>query len=119
LQKYASALPILRRAVAADSLQAKMWSDLGLAMIMTGDSLGAQRALDQALNLDSELAVAWYNRGLMHYHARRWTEAVTDLQEAARLAPGNQEITNILQRARLLEQRTQSGPENAKPNKIQ
>ena len=46
-------------------------------------------ALDRALSLDPELAVAWYNRGLMHFHAHRWQEALNDLEEAAALADDN------------------------------
>ena len=105
-EQYTAALPLLQRAVAADSTRAQAWTDLGFAMIMTDHLEGAMIALDRALTLDPDLAVAWYNRGLMYFHAQHWKEAVADLQEAARLAPDNTDITQVLQRAILMVQRS-------------
>ncbi len=106
-EHYASARPLLAAVVAADSTDALAWSDLGLALIMTADPSEAEAALDHALALDPGLAVAWYNRGLMHFHHEQWPEAVHDLERAARLAPDNAGILQILQRARLLAAREQ------------
>lgn len=102
---YLAARPLLERAVMADSTSARAWASLGLSLIMTADEATAKAALDRALALDPELAVALYNRGLMHFHAKRWQDAVEDLQEAARLTPDNQEIIALLQRSRLLARR--------------
>ncbi len=104
-EEFSAALPLLRRAVAADTACARTWSDLGYALIMIEDLENAMITLDRALVLDPTLAVAWYNRGLMNFHAQRWEEAVADLQEAARLAPDNPSIAEVLQRAILMVQR--------------
>jgi hypothetical protein len=45
----------------------------------------------------------------MHFHAQRWEEAAADLAQAARLAPGNREIVELLQRAQLLARRAAPG----------
>ncbi|MFO7654863.1 MAG: tetratricopeptide repeat protein [Candidatus Krumholzibacteriia bacterium] len=105
LEQPTAALPHLERAVELGDGEAQTWSDLGLARIHAGDVAAAEDALDRALDLDPQLPVAWYNRGLMHYHARRWSRAASDLAEAARLAPGNQEIVDLLQRAELMARR--------------
>jgi tetratricopeptide (TPR) repeat protein len=107
-EKYREALPLLRQAVAADSTAARAWAGLGLALIMTGDTSRGADSLDRALQIDPRLAVAWYNRGLMNFHAQRYEEAVRDLQEAAHLAPDSQEIVSLLQRARLLLRRDEA-----------
>jgi len=107
---FGSALSLLRRSVAIDSLRAATWSDLGYGLLMTQDIAAAHEVLDRALGLDPGLAVAWYNRGLLHFHARRWSEAVSDLSEAARLAPDNQDIASILQRALLMQERAPTDP---------
>jgi tetratricopeptide (TPR) repeat protein len=106
-EKYAAARPLLAAVVAVDSTHALAWSDLGLALIMTADPTEAEAALNHALALDPELAVAWYNRGLLHFHHEQWPEAVHDLERAAQLAPDSAEIAQILQRARLLAAREQ------------
>ncbi len=110
-ESYEAALPLLHRAVAADPQAPVAWSDLGLALIKAGEMETAVQALDTAISLDPELAVAWYNRGLTHFHAKRWPEAVIALEEAMRLAPGNENIQQILQRAIMMEKRTASSEE--------
>jgi tetratricopeptide (TPR) repeat protein len=101
-EEYPAARTLLQQSVAIDSTRAEPWSSLGMSMIMTGDMEAGGRALDRALDLDPELAVAWYNRGLLHFHAQRWEESARDLERAAQLAPDNQEIITLLQRAQLL-----------------
>jgi tetratricopeptide (TPR) repeat protein len=105
-EAYLAAIPLLQKAVASDATQAKYWTDLGYALIMTNALEEAMLALDRALALDASLAVAWYNRGLMYFNAQQWENAVADLQEAARLAPDNPEIQEVLQRAILMVQRS-------------
>ena len=92
-----NALGPLHKAVVLDPDVAEAWSDYGLALIMIGDSKGAEEALTRAVELDADLATAWYNRGLMHFHAGRMKEAEADLAVAARLAPRNEEIGQLLQ----------------------
>ncbi len=95
------ALELLERAVAAAPGFAEAWSALGYARLMTGKHAEGMAALDHALELDSELATAWYNRGLARYQRRDWAGAVADLERAAQLAPGNQELIALLQQAQI------------------
>ncbi len=104
---YAAAVPQLQRAVELNPSAARAWSDLGLALIKTGDTESARVALDEAIKRDPSRAVAWYNRGLMYFHAGQWSEAVADFERAIHLAPNNQEILQVLQRAKMMERRSQ------------
>jgi len=98
---YRRALPYLRKAVDAQPALAQGWSALGYALLMTSQGAAGELALDRALTLDPELPEAWYNRGLVHYHAHRWTAAAHDFERALELAPGNQdEILPLLQQSR-------------------
>lgn len=99
-QNQERALPFIRRAVILRPEDAEVRSDLGLALVMTGDEDGALEAFGRALELDPELATAWYNRGLVHLHAERLEEAEADLAEAARLAPDHPELGQLLQQVR-------------------
>jgi Flp pilus assembly protein TadD len=107
---YRLALTLLQRAVAIDTSQARIWSDLGYALLITEALEQASVVLDRAIELDPTMAAAWYNRGLMHFHAKRWEEAAADLQEAAHLAPGNETIAEVLQRTLLMIQRNRQQP---------
>ncbi len=92
------AIPHLRRAVELDGKNAGAWSDLGMALIMTGNRPGAKRALTMSIDLDPDSATAWYNRGLMNLHEDNLDQAEADLLKAAELAPENQEVAKLLQR---------------------
>ncbi len=72
---------------------------------MQNDPPAAQAAFDRALALDPGLVTAWYNRGLMHLHAGELDAAASDLAEAARLAPDNQEVARLLQQIRARQRR--------------
>jgi len=96
-QRHAEAANHLRHALVATPDLAQAWSDLGLALIMDGNETEAAEALSKAITLDKNLAAAWYNRGLMHLHAGDLDLAEADLVEAARLAPDNRDVANLLQ----------------------
>jgi len=101
------AIPHLRRAVELDRENPGAWSDLGLALIMTGDGPGAKRALTTSIELDPDSATAWYNRGLMNLHADNLDQAEADLLKAAELAPENREVAKLLQR--IVQKRKKAG----------
>ncbi len=100
-EKHTEAIVHLKRALAVDDSGARQWSDLGLALIMVGDRAAAGEALTRAILLEPTLAAARYNRGLMYLHAGDLAAAESDLIVAAELAPGNQEIINLLQQVKL------------------
>ncbi|RKZ12580.1 hypothetical protein DRQ50_11725, partial [bacterium] len=99
-QRQDRALPYLRRAVRFDTKLAPAWSDLGLALVMTGDLDGAREAFARSLENDDSQVAAWYNRGLLNLHEDRLVEAEADLARAAALAPTNLEIGQLLQQVR-------------------
>lgn len=96
----AHARPVLERATNAAPGRARVWSDLGLAYIQLGLPDRALPALEHALNGDPTLAVAWYNRGLLRFHMDDLEGAVEDLNRACELAPGNKDISALLERLR-------------------
>ena len=107
---FEAALPQLEEAVTLNASSARVWSDLGLARARVGNSDGGRIALDQALAIDPSLVVAWYNRGMLNYYERRWPDAIADLEQAAQLAPQNQEIVEALQRVKLAERQESQRP---------
>ena len=101
-QRSRLALPMLRKALAADPSLSLAWNDMGFALLMADKPDEGLAALDRALALDPELASAWYNRGLLFYRQHEWQAAMDDLAEAARLAPENVEIGALYQQARMM-----------------
>lgn len=98
-ERWYDAVPVLERAVAGAPGRARIWGDLGLALLMAKRHDEGEDALDTALSLDPDLAAAWYNRGLARYLNRRWDDAVADLEQARELAPDNEGILNLLRQA--------------------
>ncbi len=96
--RFGAALSMLQAATAADSSDARAWSDLGYALLQVGRQREGTQALDRALALDPDLAVAWYNRGLARYRRGDLDGALADLEHAARLAPDDPAVAELLQR---------------------
>jgi tetratricopeptide (TPR) repeat protein len=97
-ERQSRAIRHLNRAVELDEDYAAAWRDLGLALIMAGDRVGADKALTKSLELDPTSVTAWYNRGLLNLHDGNLEQAEADLKKAATLAPENQEVARLLQR---------------------
>lgn len=100
-ENHRAAIGYLEQALAKAPEQARTWSDLGLAMIMEGERDQASVAFSEALDRDDSLVIAWYNRGLMHFHAGDLEAAESDLRRAAELAPEQLEIGKLLQQIHL------------------
>jgi hypothetical protein len=109
-EKPRQARSYVERAVSFYPEDAQCWTDLGYILVLNEELDAAHQALSRAIALDAGLAAAWYNRGLMHFHAHRWGPAVDDLTEAARLAPGSEDVMSLLQRAAQVLQREGPGP---------
>lgn len=99
-QRFARARPLLERAVGLAPDQARLWSDLALSYIQLGEPEQAMAALSRALSLNENLAVAWYNRGLLRWNLDDLAGARADLERAAALAPDDPEIGGLLQQVR-------------------
>jgi tetratricopeptide (TPR) repeat protein len=91
----ARAEPMIRSATEKFPDDGVCWADLGLVEVMTGNRAAAREAFDRALELDPSLAVAWYNRGLLHSQAGQFEEALEDVQQAAILRPDDPEIAGL------------------------
>ena len=99
-KNYNEALPVLEQAAVDFPEDAGVWADLGLVRIKKTGRDPARDAFGRALELDSSLAVAWHNRGLLNLQDRRYAEALTDLEKAAELAPHDPQVTSDLARIR-------------------
>ncbi len=101
-KNHLAALKHLTVAVEIDPDKERIWQDLGLAYVMSDRTQEAEESFSRALELNPDLATSWYNRGLLHLHHKEYSLAVADLQEAARLAPDNQDVIDLYQKARVL-----------------
>lgn len=101
-KKMGRATPLLRQAVKDFPTDAVCWSDLGIAEATIGDPAHARAAFDRALELDAQLASAWYNRGLLSLKEGDLESAQADLERAAQLVPDNetfqQELASLVQK---------------------
>ncbi len=98
-EDHFQALPHLEVAVEMNPKSSRVWQDLGLAQIMSGRENEGGRSLTRALELNPEATISWYNRGLLFFHQKKFSRAKADLETAARLAPDNLEVLNLLQKA--------------------
>ena len=66
----------------------RVYTVLGSAQLERGEVEQAERSYARALELYPAFAEGYRSRGRMYVRQGRWPEAVRDLQEAARLRPG-------------------------------
>ncbi|MEH6585234.1 MAG: tetratricopeptide repeat protein [Halioglobus sp.] len=93
------AMDYLERAVAIDPEYAPAWALLSEVYALRGGSSGSgweegvaasRKALERALELDTEIAGAWVSQGqLKSYYEWDWEGARKDLERARTLAPNN------------------------------
>ncbi len=93
-QKAAAAL---EESVSLDPSLAEAWSDLGVARKLLRNDRGALTALQRAVHLDADDAVAQYRLGAEYLRQDKPAEAVGPLQEAYRVNPEDQSTLNSLQ----------------------
>ncbi len=104
LQKknHRDALRHLQYAAEISPNEPRIWQDMGLAWVMSNQPHQAEESFSKALALDASLVTSWYNRGLLNLHQKNYDKALLDLQKAAQLAPDNQDIVDLLQKAHAL-----------------
>jgi len=81
--KQEEALPLLERAVAADSTLWRAHNGIGVIQDMRGNNSEAVAAFDAALEIKPDSASILNNRGYSHYLAGNYREAAIDLTAAA------------------------------------
>ncbi len=69
----------LRTATELISTNAQAWNHLGLALHAAGDGIESQRAYQQALKIDRNLAIVRYNLGFLYLEQNRPAEAAAEL----------------------------------------
>lgn len=82
----------LERAMSRDPSRAKHHLYVGWVNLEIGDLTAANRALNQAISLDTTLADAYYKRGELRVKQRAVRDALVDLNRALELAPSRVEV---------------------------
>jgi tetratricopeptide (TPR) repeat protein len=80
-------LPAARMALGLNPNSALAADALGYALVLTGDLVNAEKMLLRALELDHDLAGAYYHLGLLYQMQQRLAEAETVLNHALALDP--------------------------------
>jgi len=80
-------------------LLARAWNDRGHLKYLQVNFYGAVDDFTQAIQLDSDFAVPFYNRGQIHYRMGRFQEAIDDLTEATRIDPSFEDAKIYLHQA--------------------
>jgi tetratricopeptide (TPR) repeat protein len=88
LGRNAEALPPLQKLVDADARNKEARYLLGMALISVGEHARAHELLDPLVREGGQ-AAAYYGRALANYGLRRKAEALSDIENAIRLGPGN------------------------------
>ena len=98
--KFAQAAPLIRAAAAALPQNASCWMDLGTVELRAGNDSAAREAFDRALELNGDLPMALYNRGLLKWREGDREEAQAEIERALEIVPDNSEISETLARLR-------------------
>jgi serine/threonine protein kinase/tetratricopeptide (TPR) repeat protein len=85
LRRYADAVAAFSICIGVAPEPAGCFYNRGLAFEALGCTEQALHDYDQALELDRTLAVAAQNRGMLHYRAKRYADAIIDLRRAEEL----------------------------------
>jgi choline-sulfatase len=91
---------VLRKAVAAGTDSAIVWSRLAELELQAGDSAAAARAAEEATGLVPELAQAWLVRGNVAEKAGRTVDAVAFYQKAIALGLSDPQLAQHVDRLR-------------------
>ena len=92
---------MIRRAVAAGTDSAIVWSRLAELELAAGDTAAATRAAEEATRLVPELAQAWLVRGKVAERAGRIADAARLYERAMSLGLADPELRAHVERLRL------------------
>ncbi len=81
---------------AQESHDPEAYYHLALISELSGDSYSAERFFLQAVRADRDNPLYRYRLGLLYRREKRISEAITELEEAVRLAPGIREYQDML-----------------------
>jgi len=80
-------LPAARMAAGLDPSGALAADTLGYALLLTGDFVNSEKALEHALSLGPNLPNAYYHLGLLYYRQGKYTEAEAAFKHTLALDP--------------------------------
>lgn len=83
------AFQLYRQAIAQDSRNATLWTELGDLYMKQGRSLDALRAYQKAIGLDKGQSRAWFAIGKLHQTQGHKEDALQAFQRVQALAPGS------------------------------
>lgn len=97
--QFVAAAKHLGQAVGIRPDFAEAWSDLGVSLKASGDDAGALAALQKAVELNPQGAIAQYRLGAEYLHSAKPGLALPPLEASNRLSPDDQSTLNALQSA--------------------
>ena len=92
----AAALTAFEKATIYDKTNPAVWSALGVTNLMLNHEEDAYVQLTQAINLGSKWAGDFINRGVIHYHRHNYRGALSDFDQAVKIAPRDADITTAV-----------------------
>lgn len=90
-------LGLVREVTVAEPANALAWRTLGVAWSMLDDQARAREAMDRALTLEPNSLAGWFNAGVLAYRNQAFDQALSCLEQAWRLDPGNARVQRMLQ----------------------
>jgi len=87
--EYEAADSLYRLAIKIDSLNPRLYSDLGYFYSLQGDSELAEENYLYAVKLNPENYVSIYELAAFYYSENRFDDAIREMKNAAELAPGH------------------------------
>lgn len=85
---YFEAIRLFTNILAENPQNADAWYFMGMAKWQTGEPKRALGDFDKCIELDSQNAVAYMQRALLHDELGLWEQALTDLEAHIELLPG-------------------------------
>lgn len=99
-KKYLEAAEVLENGKQYDGQESRLWLFRGLALLRGNDYLYAESELNEAWAMSGDEPQVLWLLGQLYYHTDQMREAVDVWERALQLEPGNQVITDQLNRAR-------------------
>jgi tetratricopeptide (TPR) repeat protein len=95
LGRHEEALPILLREAEDHQPDAMSWFQVAVARNGSGDTEGSIEAYRNALELDEDYALAWFNLGGMYWNMQDIERAASTWREAIRRFPDHQNVEMV------------------------
>jgi predicted O-linked N-acetylglucosamine transferase (SPINDLY family) len=90
-RRYDDAIPLFDRVVARMGAQTpvEIWANRGVALFFLGNNLAAEKSLARAAEIAPDTPGLWRDLGAARFEMRQWGTAITALDRAIALDPGD------------------------------